>query len=53
MFEDLDGTDVVECPAAGCDYRAPVDLLVPHLIGAEDPAHRRILETEDVPTDRY
>lgn len=53
MFEDLDKYDVVECPADGCDYRAPVAHVVPHVLGRGDPEHERIREAEDLQADQF
>jgi len=53
MFEELDKYDVVDCPVEGCDYRAPVAHLVPHIIGRNDPGHNRVEEEEDLQADRF
>jgi hypothetical protein len=53
MFEELDKYDLVECPADGCEYFAPVAHVVPHILGRSDPEHNRVESEENLQADQF
>lgn len=53
MFEELDKYDLVECPADGCEYFAPVAHVVPHILGRSDPEHDRVESEENLQADQF